>query len=495
MAQTLIASPQEFSPAYNQLKFIIDSTNKNKSGFKYIFQVFDGGTANKVAEYKVIPRINDGYGEQDLSKLIQAKVSWTLDTTSTATINAPESKYDYDVKIGEEYTAEYIYTANLTDNSGNVRISTTNTFVAGDQVIITQADGGVANPLLEGLHTVISATGSTVTVNVAFSSITSITIDGVVRYSDNRKIITEDITVITDQRAFNGAVRHMDWMLYDENDYEMDGITKEFVTNQPQSFHTTLGQDMWFNGRTRVDHQFVFQNDAGDTFTKTIVELNTYTQTGVGPNNLGTLTPNIGTLPLIKATTKYYDVWYNSTATLGPQDSQKYRFYIDDRKLIEEYHVLFLDRLGSWSSFAFQLKAYERGEVTREMYNKNIEGFVSGGHWNYGVEEFGFHYFNTNVIKSMDLNSNWMDEGMAQYFEELITSPMTYLKITKYLATETGAVMGIEEEDCVSRIPESTTYVPVMVTNNSYEVYKQRNKNLIRQAINVRFSNQDNING
>ena len=56
-------------------------------------------------------------------------------------------------------------------------------------------------------------------------------------------------------------------------------------------------------------------------------------------------------------------------------------------------------------------------------------------------------------------------------------------------------VMGIEEEDCVSRIPESTTYVPVMVTNNSYEVYKQRNKNLIRQAINVRFSNQDNING
>ena len=495
MAQTLIASPQEFSPAYNQLKFIIDSTNKNKSGFKYIFQVFDGGTANKVAEYKVIPRIDDGYGEQDLSKLIQAKVSWTLDTTSTATINAPESKYDYDVKIGEEYTAEYIYTANLTDNSGNVRISTTNTFVAGDQVIITQADGGVANPLLEGLHTVISATGSTVTVNVAFSSITSITIDGVVRYSDNRKIITENITVITNQRAFNGAVRHMDWMLYDENDYVMDGITKEFVTNQPQSFHATLGQDMWFNGITRSGDKFVYQNDGGDTFTKTISELNTFTQTGVGPNNFGTLTATIGTLPLIKANTKYYDVWYDDSLTLGPQDSQKYRFYIDDRKLIEEYHVLFLDRLGSWSSFAFQLKAYERGEVTREMYNKNIEGFVSGGHWNYGVEEFGFHYFNTNVIKSMDLNSNWMDEGMAQYFEELITSPMTYLKITKYLADETGGVMGIEEEDCVSRIPESTTYVPVMVTNNSYEVYKQRNKNLIRQAINVRFSNQDNING
>jgi hypothetical protein len=35
----------------------------------------------------------------------------------------------------------------------------------------------------------------------------------------------------------------------------------------------------------------------------------------------------------------------------------------------------------------------------------------------------------------------------------------------------------------------------VILNTNSYEVYKQRNKNLIRQNINVRFANQDNING
>jgi len=117
----------------------------------------------------------------------------------------------------------------------------------------------------------------------------------------------------------------MDWMLYDESDYVMDGITKQFVTNQPQSFHATLGQDIWFNGRTRDAHNFVFQNDAGDTFKKTIIPSVTYTQTGVGPNNLGTLTLSSGTSPLIKPSTKWYDVWYNSTATLGAQDSQKYR--------------------------------------------------------------------------------------------------------------------------------------------------------------------------
>ena len=88
-----------------------------------------------------------------------------------------------------------------------------------------------------------------------------------------------------------------------------------------------------------------------------------------------------------------------------------------------------------------------------------------------------------------------MTETMGRYFEQLMSSPMTYLKLVRYLADETGEIMGIENEECISRIPESTTYVPVMVMNNTYDIQKQRNKNLIRQNINVRFSNQDNVNG
>jgi len=84
MAQTTIASPSAFSPAYNPIKFIIDSTNKNNTGFKYIFQVFEAGTANKIGEYKMLPRIGDGYGEQDLSKLLQSQVSWDINTLITS---------------------------------------------------------------------------------------------------------------------------------------------------------------------------------------------------------------------------------------------------------------------------------------------------------------------------------------------------------------------------------------------------------------------------
>ena len=481
MAQTLIASPQRISPAYNPLKFIVDSTNKNKSGFKYIFDIYESGTSNKIGEYKVLPRFGDGYGQEDLSKLLQTKVSWDLDTLTTSFYDAPNSFYLYDVKIGEEYVAEFSYTSSLTNASGNVQINVTNTFASGDQVVITQADGGVANPQLEGLHTVISATGSAVVVNVSWSTITSATIDGVVKYADNRKVITRDITEMDDNMVFNAAFRWVDWTAYDFNNYVLAVPTALWLTNQPQTYHCTIGQDISLNilnpkGSDRV----IFENSNGLTFYKAISSLSDIVQIPVGPNNYGTL---VGTGDLIDDSVEWYEFYFANATTLPAQDSVKYRIYLDRRTTSVEYSLLFLDRMGSWSSFAFQLKSYERGDVTREVYNQDVTGYVNASdEWTYSTEEFGFRTINTNVIKSFDLNTNWMTEDMAQYFEELVTSPQVFIKETSYICGE-------------QLTASSSTYQPCIVNNNQYEVFKQRNKNLIRHSLSIRLANQDNING
>tara|TARA_R110000868_G_scaffold386739_1_gene655131 strand:+ start:47 stop:1516 length:1470 start_codon:yes stop_codon:yes gene_type:complete len=489
MSQTTIASPQTFSPAYNPLKFIIDSTNKNNTGFKYIFQVFESGTANKIGEYKMLPRIGDGYGEQDLSKLLQTQVSWDLNTLSTSWYNAPNSRYIYDLSVGEEQLAEYSWTANLTDNGGNTRVPATNTFAVGDQVVITQDDGGVANPQLEGLHTVLSVTGSNFTVNVAFTTITDITINGNVHYADNRKLISLGIKIFKNYVAFNGAFRWLDWSVYDNSDYNLSYDQREWLTNQPQQFSCTLGQDLYLNLRSPKGHdKIMFVNNLGDSFYKDINNADEISQVPVGPNNYGIL---VGTGDLITNTVEWYDVWYRAASGVG---SLKYRINLDRRTTISEYHMLFLDRLGSYSSFAFQLKSYERGEVTREIFNRDVEGYVSGAEWNYRTEDMGFMQNNINVSKSFDLNTNWMDEAAGQYFEELITSPQTFVKIVQYNTTE-GGIPIIGEDGCPVHIAESTAYQPCIVQNNAYEVFKQRNKNLIKQSITIKLSNQDNVNG
>ena len=99
MAITTINEPFDKTPAYNPIKFLYNSTNKNNLGFKYIFDVYESGTANKIAEYRVYPRFSDGYGEIDLSKLLQNKVSYDFDQTLIESDPATNSYYKYDLKV------------------------------------------------------------------------------------------------------------------------------------------------------------------------------------------------------------------------------------------------------------------------------------------------------------------------------------------------------------------------------------------------------------
>lgn len=486
MAQTTIAQPQSFTPAYNPVKFIIDSTNKNNTGFKYIFDVYDGLTL--IGRFKTLPTFGTGYGEQDFSRFLSSYVSWDFQPIVTTDYDAANSYFSYTVKVGEEYLAEFSYTSALTNSSGFVRVNVANTFAIGDQINITQADGGTANPLVEGLHSVTNASGTWFEIGVSWSSVSDANIDGIVTYADNRKEVAYDITNFFTKTVFNGARRFIEFPTYQQDTYNPNGVTKLWLTNQPQTaFSATLGQDLWLNIRGRVGKKIVFQNDNGATFYKLLTNNTNIEGVAVGPNNYGVL---VGAGDLITPTTDYYDFWYEDTA----QFSVKYRVNLDRRVQINEYHLCFLDRMGSWSSFAFQLKSYERGEVTRDEYNKDVTGLVSGGEWNYNYEEFGFSTFNINVVKSLELNSNWMTENMAAYFEELVTSPQVFFKLVTYLTTEEG-IPVIDENGCPVRVPESTNYLPVIVTNNAYEVFKQRNKNLIKQTLVVKLANNDSING
>jgi len=497
MATTFIAQPQDFTPAYNEVKFIVDSTNVNKAGFRYIFEVFEAGTATRIGYYKALPTFGTGYGEQDLSKLLSNMVTFDFNPTVTTFYDATNSYYNYDLRIGEEYIFDLSYTASLTDNGGSVEITATHPFQVGDQVNITQADGGVANPSVEGLHTVTAITGTTsFTINALWADVTDDTINGTVKYADNRKTIDLDIISTLDKYVFNGVQPWLEMPYWDETDYELDGVTKGWLTDQPLSFSCTPGQDLWLNLRgdnITVNKRLYFTSDDGSVFYKDITGGDYIKGVAVGPNNYGSLTLVSGTAPLVKPTTKSYGVYY-SDGIFNPQKSIKYAINIDRRVLISESHIVFLDRMGSWSSFAFQLKSYEKLNIKRETYNKDVPGYVTGSEWKYKTYEQGTVNYNTQVTKTIDLNTNWMSENEGIYFQQLVTSPQTYIKNVVYHITEDGIPL-YDEDGCIIHIPESTEYVSCNVLNNTFDIQRVRNKHLIRQQLQVRLSNNDIING
>ena len=480
------ASAQPLMPAYNPIKYIYSSTNVLLQGFKYIFDVYESGTLNKIAEYRVMPTYGTGFGEIDLSKLLQSFVSYDLNLTNTSVYNAVDSHYKYDLHVGEEYLTTTTYINALTFSGLNVQINVANTFVAGDQINITQADLGVANPNLEGLFTVLSVGPGFLVVNSLWSLVTNANIDGAITYADGRKTVTRNLLLDNNNFVFNGAFKWVDWPSYNYQDYRLNGIFDKFLTTFPsgnKNMYATLSQDMWVdavaNGSPSAPDTMVFSNDGGNVFEKVVTAVDHVSGISVGPNNFGVLTLVFGSGNLIEPTTEYYDFHYERN---GVVSSARYRINIDRRIRTTEYSILFLDKLGSWGSFAFTLNSYEKGNVTREQFNRDVAGYINGvNQWSYDLTDRGMTNTYVSTDTTIDLATDFMTMDMSTYFTELISSPFTFVKQASYA------------EDCDE--PVSTDYVSCNIMTSNFEVYNQRNKNLIKQNITIKLANNDIVNG
>jgi hypothetical protein len=465
-ATTIIAQPPVMMPAYNPIKYIIDNTNKNEPGFRYIFTIYPAAgshiPANVVAQYRVLPVFSTGYGEQDISRLMQSLVTWNF---APGQVN--ESWYLYDIDLGYEFIDNIDYITTLQDNGGNVRISfTAHGFVAGDQVVIVQdGTGPTNNPALEGLHTVLSATANQFTVNVLFSTIGESTANGNVSYADQRKTQVLNDEVIETMEVFNGAYSlgiyaqgafpYIDYYGILDPSYALTSLTNPNTSSTAASITDNI-----FYLMCRVV--------SGVEYTLTYFDMN---GTQIGQDSPYNPTDGLYNFPIDTAT---YSITEDFYITIKADDVAgtefTYYFSYDNRCAINEDILYYLDRMGSWQSFAFQLKTYEKGQISREMYNQHVDGTVVSTKWQQGEYAIGNRSYNPNVMMTFDLNTNWMDQYNATRFQELLTSPQVF-----YSAT------GI---DCACTVDAT-----------GFENFRQRNKNLIKQSVSIKLALNSPING
>jgi hypothetical protein len=454
-------------PAYNPIKYIIDNTNKNEPGFRYIFTIYPAAgshiPANVVAQYRVLPVYGTGYGEQDISLLMQSLVTYNETGISNAVpYNSSESWYQYDVDLGFEYIDNIDYINSLQESGGgDVEIHfNAHGFIVGDQVVIVQADGGVANPTVEGLHTVLYADTNFFVINARWDTVTIDSINGNVTYADQRKTQVLDDEVIEDQEIFNGAynnnINNGDNTPFPSNDYLSPGL---LMTSNIQSIN--------YPAATFLNAQFYYNLKvyAGYTYTVRFYDMsNTQIDAYLFiPASDGIYAVFVGPTALV--TEDYYIRIFYSAGNFG-----YYYFTYDNRCTINDQQLIYLDRMGSWQSFAFQLRTYEKGQITREQYNQHIDGQVQSSQWVGVPLQKGFRTYNTNVTKTFDLNTNWMGEYDAKRFQELLTSPQVYYYSDNYFCA------------CI-------------VDATGFEVFSQKNKKLIKQSVTIKLAQQDPING
>jgi hypothetical protein len=372
--------------------------------------------------------------------------------------------------LGYEYIDNIDYINSLQESGGgDVEIHfNAHGFIAGDQVVVVQADGGVANPTVEGLHTVLYADTNYFVINARWDTVTIDSINGNVTYADLRKTQVLDDSLITNKEVFNGAFNYWTNTGNQSNAFPSayflaNGVNDGLMTSNYAGAYLSVS--------TFVDAQFYYNLRvyAGANYEVEWYDMdgNLLDNAGFVPANDGIYAVFVG--PTAAVTVDYYVKIYNDASF----DAEPYYFTYDNRCPINEYNQLvYLDRMGSWQSFAFQLRTYEKGQITREQYNQHIDGKVVSTQWVGKELQKGFRTYNTNVTKTFDLNTNWMGQDDATRFQELLTSPQVYYNYNA------GSIFAA----CV-------------IENNTFEVFSQKNKKLIKQSVTIRLAQQDPING
>lgn len=511
MAITITARPRTSQQAaYNPIIYEFDSTNKNQPGFRYIVELYNiinvasagfNVAGSKITEFRVAPAPFHGRGYVDVSKVLSNLVDKSLQFQSI--YNATNSSMiNYNVRIGEEFQAnwafnDYIFSAGsialTTDSAFGPGFSNlTHSFSVGDQIFIDM--NTTYNDNRDNLNGYFTVTGilsnKTVVINLPFSTVGSGPASpGKITYADGRKtrLLNLANTGKTPQQALNMAldVDELKETLDSTNwKWLLNSPTKELLTDLPDEFsmhETQSGYAHAYDNDNNNAFWMYVENSEGEVFRKVISSGAGSLIRGFsyGPGNIGPLIPTVGTLPLIKPATKWYKFWTANGADV--RTSKEYTINVDRRCLIEPIQILFMDRKGSWSTFMFDLRQKRRLTTEKQSYRKEF-GFRQAG-----VQTFNWFTFNktdqglTNYTSrgqlQFELNTNWLDSEQNMYFEQLLTSPYTFVNF--------GAP--------VNQL-SSNAWKACIVEDGQFETELQRNRKLIRRTISITPAIEDPIN-
>lgn len=233
MADKINSFPQ-ITPAYNPFLLVLDSTNKTKTGFKYILDIKNEQSGEFVRRLKIQPNpFNSNYGAVDISKIFQDNLSGDPMSRALSYIGINwEQQNTFTAYIGEEYLYEW----NFKDNAYNIAApyigrvgftgDTNHTFVVGDWIHITQS-GTPTYDEYNGVNQVLYKEDKSVFIDYPYLGAT-VPEGGTIRYQNYKNIEYSGQTSYS-ANTFDGVFE--DFHLYNwYEDYLNVTATTRFLT-------------------------------------------------------------------------------------------------------------------------------------------------------------------------------------------------------------------------------------------------------------------------
>jgi hypothetical protein len=285
-------------------------------------------------------------------------------------------------------------------------------------------------------------------------------------------VITQFLNLTSiNKRSFNASLTYSNFIDFDYTDFELDGITKRFLTNiNTRTVDRTDEGFMHFNNNnehTNFKIQTYFSDGSIDqtaTITNGSFSDSVFAMFPCNPVSLNAATLATGSQPLIDTDIASYVIFAEDG---GAVVSQNYTFNVVD--YCTPYTLHFLNDLGGFDSFPFQV-AKDSWTFEKEYYKQDPLRIQSDGTYVFSELDREVVQNYTNQKKKTRLISNWITSTESEWLRELFSSPEIYLQngstFTSVLLKVTDYQVKYEEFDELFNIEVEIEY--------SVDSYRQR---------------------
>lgn len=249
--------------------------------------------------------------------------------------------------------------------------------------------------------------------------------------------VSGDSLFTTAKTVWNGVRNTRGWLDFDYTDYDMtNGTTdKKYLTDAPLTRYIDSDQSAFLYFLTSdldPDRVLLKSYDSdGNQIVSTyigIVPTTTFNRIAVGHYDLmNSDTSNWNT----SNPTAFFTgcVYY----TVQVQGQETVTFYLDQKcGKYTPIRLHWLNRLGGFDSFNFNMKSVKETDVKRSDFEKQHHSF-SGTSWSYSSDARGTTDYDVQLTDNIEINTDYLTDEEAVWMEDLITSPVVYQELDNEL--------------------------------------------------------------
>jgi hypothetical protein len=172
----------------------------------------------------------------------------------------------------------------------------------------------------------------------------------------------------------------------------------------------------------------------------------------IGYQNLEDQSFNTSIRPSTQANLAYYTI--NIFDNSGDYITKTYRFDIADCSKYTPIQLAWVNALGAWDYYTFELAHTEKLNIQRETFRKPYGNWGAGASYTYSQYESGDTIYKIEADKQYTVNSDWLNDSDFEWLQELLMSKE------------------------VQFVNENGNFTPVIITDTDYEFKQDVNNKL-----------------